>query len=312
MSMNVMLVASDAALAEMLRAQGMRVTSAGSPALAELARTGSRAPELLVVDHRGGGPLPESLSAIRRQHPLTGMLVVLSTLDGARVLEAMRAGVSECLAHPVARGRNCAPPIGRIQAARPAAKKGEVYAFIGAKGGVGATTRGGERRRDAGQGGSGRHHAGRPAHDLRRRRRVPGRRAAVLHRRRVRQHAPDGRRRAQGPGDRLAVGRPAAGLVRAARGGDSGRGADALADRAGRHPVLAPRARRAAHEPGRPRRAGGRRHDRPGDQPGAVHGQKRGPAVVGPAATIRARPRPADRQPLRRARGDRASATWSG
>jgi pilus assembly protein CpaE len=137
--MNVMLVASDAALAEMLKAQGMRVTTVGSPALAELVRAGSRAPELLVVDHRGDGPLPESLGAIRRQHPLTGMLVVLSTLDGARVLEAMRAGVSECLAHPVLEPELQAA-IGRIQAARPAAKRGEVYAFIGAKGGVGATT----------------------------------------------------------------------------------------------------------------------------------------------------------------------------
>ena len=139
MSMNVMLVAGDTALAEMLRAQGMRVTSVGSPVLAELTRSGARAPELLVVDHRGGGPLPEALSAIRRQHPLTGILVVLATLDGARVLEAMRAGVSECLAHPVPEAELHAA-IGRIQAARPAAKRGEVYAFIGAKGGVGTTT----------------------------------------------------------------------------------------------------------------------------------------------------------------------------
>jgi pilus assembly protein CpaE len=139
MSMNVLLVASDPSLAEMLRACGMRVTSASGPALAELARAGSRAPELLVVDHRGGGPLPEVLSAIRRQHPAIGLLVVLSSLDGARVLEAMRAGVSECLPHPVLEPE-LREAIGRIQAARPAAKKGEVYAFIGAKGGVGATT----------------------------------------------------------------------------------------------------------------------------------------------------------------------------
>jgi pilus assembly protein CpaE len=137
--MNVLLVASDATLAEMLRACGMRVTSAGSPALAELARIGSRAPELLVVDHRGGGPLPETLASIRRQHPAMGILVVMASLDGARVLEAMRAGVSECLPHPVLEPELRAA-IGRIEAARPTAKKGEVYAFIGAKGGVGSTT----------------------------------------------------------------------------------------------------------------------------------------------------------------------------
>ena len=137
--MNVMLVASDSTLAEMLRACGMRVTSVGTPALAELTRNGSRAPELLVLDHRSGGPLPETLAVIRRQHPVMGILVVLSTLDGARVLEAMRAGVSECLPHPVLEPELRAA-IARIEATRPAAKKGDVYAFIGAKGGVGATT----------------------------------------------------------------------------------------------------------------------------------------------------------------------------
>ena len=134
--MNVLLVASDSALAEMLRACGMRVSSVGSPALVELARVGSRAPELLVVDHRGGGPLPEAIAAIRRQHPLTGILVVLSGLDGTRVLEAMRAGVNECLPHPVLEP-DLRAAIARISAARPATKKGDVFAFIGAKGGVG-------------------------------------------------------------------------------------------------------------------------------------------------------------------------------
>jgi pilus assembly protein CpaE len=117
----------------------MRVSSVGSPGLAELARIGSQAPDLLVVDHRGGGPLPDTIGGIRRQHPLTGILVVLSGLDGPRVLEAMRAGVSECLPHPVLEPELRAA-IARIQAARPTAKKGEVFAFIGAKGGVGATT----------------------------------------------------------------------------------------------------------------------------------------------------------------------------
>ena len=122
-----------------------------------------------------------------------GILVVLSTLDGARVLEAMRAGVSECLPHPVLEPELRAAII-RIQAARPAAKKGEVYAFIGAKGGVGATTvavnvattlakaaPGGTMLVDL-------HMTyGDAAVFL-------GRRAALLHRRRVPEHAPAGRR----------------------------------------------------------------------------------------------------------------------
>jgi len=89
--MNVLLIASDSTLADMLRTVGLRVTAAGQPALSELARPGSRAPELLVVDHHGKGSLPDILGQVRRQHPAMGILVVLSELDGARVLEAMRA-----------------------------------------------------------------------------------------------------------------------------------------------------------------------------------------------------------------------------
>jgi len=137
--MNVLLIASDSTLADMLRAVGLRVTAAGQPALSELARPGSRAPELLVIDHHGKGSLPDILGQIRRQHPAMGILVVLAELDGARVLEAMRAGVSECLANPLQED-DLRAAIGRIQASRPAAKKGEIIAVVGAKGGVGATT----------------------------------------------------------------------------------------------------------------------------------------------------------------------------
>jgi pilus assembly protein CpaE len=137
--MNVLLIASDATLADMLRGVGLRVTAAGQPALSELARAGSRAPEMLVIDHHGNTALPEILGQIRRQHPAMGILVVLAELDGARVLEAMRAGVSECLANPV-REDDLRAAIGRIQASRPVAKKGEIIAVVGAKGGVGATT----------------------------------------------------------------------------------------------------------------------------------------------------------------------------
>jgi len=137
--MNVLLIASDSTLADMLRAVGLRVTAAGQPALSELARAGSRAPELLVIDHHGKGSLPDILGQVRRQHPAMGVLVVLSELDGARVLEAMRAGVSECLANPVQED-DLRAAIGRIQASRPVAKKGEIIAVVGAKGGVGATT----------------------------------------------------------------------------------------------------------------------------------------------------------------------------
>ena len=206
---------------------GMRVTSVGSPALAELARAGSpgagtagrRSP-----GRRAAAGIPERHPAPAPPHGHARGPVHAGRGPGPRS-DACRASASAWRTRSSSAELRAA--IGRIQAARPAAKKGEVYAFIGAKGGVGATTVAVNVAATLAKAAPGGTHAGGPAHDLRRRRGVPGRRAAVLHRRRVREHAPAGRRRAEGAGDRLAVGRPAAGLVRAARRDDTGRGADA-------------------------------------------------------------------------------------
>src|SRR5262249_14165654 len=56
------------------------------------------------------------------------------------MLEAMRAGVSECVAEPL-KQEDFQAALGRIAAQKPAARAdGEIFAIVGAKGGVGATT----------------------------------------------------------------------------------------------------------------------------------------------------------------------------
>jgi pilus assembly protein CpaE len=55
------------------------------------------------------------------------------------MVDAMRAGVNECLAAPLTQPDLLAA-LRRIAMDRPAAQKGRVFAVIGAKGGVGATT----------------------------------------------------------------------------------------------------------------------------------------------------------------------------
>ncbi len=92
-----------------------------------------------VLDLRGQNQLPPALSALKRQHPSTGVLLVVSELEPGLMLEAMRAGVNECVTEPIAAPELLAA-VKRLIGALSSSARGEVYAFIGAKGGVGATT----------------------------------------------------------------------------------------------------------------------------------------------------------------------------
>ena len=100
--LNVILAGSaDRQLEEMLTACAAHVTSIGLANLSTLAQAGARQPNVLVLNLRGNAQVPAAVSAIRRQHPETGVVVVASTLDPALLLEAMRAGVSELVADPL-------------------------------------------------------------------------------------------------------------------------------------------------------------------------------------------------------------------
>jgi pilus assembly protein CpaE len=116
----------------------MRPTAMSTADLSMLAQPMSSPPDILVLDLRASRQIPPVLGVIKRQHPDTGFIVVASSLDPALMLEAMRAGVTECVTD-LERG-DLEAAITRVVAQRASPVVGEVFAFIGAKGGVGTTT----------------------------------------------------------------------------------------------------------------------------------------------------------------------------
>jgi pilus assembly protein CpaE len=68
-----------------------------------------------------------------------GVAIVCSSLEPELMLEAMRAGVTECLTDPLTQGM-LESAIGRVIGQRVGRVEGRVFALVGAKGGVGTTT----------------------------------------------------------------------------------------------------------------------------------------------------------------------------
>ena len=139
MPLNINLVSADPQLAQLLRETGARCLALPSEALSTLTHRGTQQPDLLVLDLRGQQQFPPALALLKREHPTTGVLLVVSQLDPAVMLEAMRAGVNECVTDPISVAELHAA-IKRLSGHLAAPVRGEVFAFIGAKGGVGATT----------------------------------------------------------------------------------------------------------------------------------------------------------------------------
>ena len=96
-------------------------------------------PDVLLIDVRGGHRMPVDLAALRRQHPATNVMLLASALDPALMLEGMRAGVTEFIAEPIGQPEFDAA-LARVLGQRTPATGGPVFAFVGAKGGVGTTT----------------------------------------------------------------------------------------------------------------------------------------------------------------------------
>jgi pilus assembly protein CpaE len=134
---HVVLVTSDTRLEEMLRGAGFKASRLDSRSLTTPAA--STSPAALIVDVRGNAPLPAGLSAFRKQHPSTGVVLVASTLDPQLMLEAMRVGVNECIQEPVTT-ESLDLAIRRVVRSSQPHETGQVFAFVGAKGGVGTTT----------------------------------------------------------------------------------------------------------------------------------------------------------------------------
>lgn len=93
--------------------------------------------DIVLVDARRRDHLPPSVASLVRNAPESGFILLCTRLDPALMLEAMRAGIRECVAEPIGQV-DIEAAIARVAAERRV--EGSVFAFVGAKGGVGTTT----------------------------------------------------------------------------------------------------------------------------------------------------------------------------
>lgn len=131
--------ARDRQIEELLQTAGVRVTPLKIDDLAALAQPSAVQPSLVIVDLRERAALPPTVAMIRRQHPTTGVVIVAADLEPALMLEAMRAGVTELVTVPL-NIVELQAAIHRVTTSAVPTALGEVFAFVGAKGGVGTTT----------------------------------------------------------------------------------------------------------------------------------------------------------------------------
>jgi pilus assembly protein CpaE len=127
----------DRRLEEMVRSCGLRPVVGGLDAVT-LGDPASPPPEIVVADVRGSARLPTAVLALKLRHPATAVVLLASTLDPMLMLEAMRAGVNECIAEPITVA-SLGDALARVLAGG-GRQTGEMFAIVGAKGGVGATT----------------------------------------------------------------------------------------------------------------------------------------------------------------------------
>jgi pilus assembly protein CpaE len=129
----------DAKLEELVRASGRVTTVNWLPDLHTLVDAKAQQPDVLLIDVRRTPGIPAQLATLKRHHPSTNVILLASTLDPALMLEGMRAGVSECIAEPLQQ-TDIDAAFTRLFGKHTKRPTGPVFAFVGAKGGVGTTT----------------------------------------------------------------------------------------------------------------------------------------------------------------------------
>jgi pilus assembly protein CpaE len=93
--------------------------------------------EVYLIDTRTLDHMPPFVAQLAREASDTGFVILCSKLDPTLMLEAMRCGVREVVAEPLLLAELDAA-IARV--APTPVTEGQVFAFVGAKGGVGTTT----------------------------------------------------------------------------------------------------------------------------------------------------------------------------
>jgi len=129
----------DAKLEELVRASGRVTTVTWLADLSTLLDAKASQPDVVLVDVRRSAAVPGQLATLKRQHPGTNVILLASKLDPALMLEGMRAGVNECIAEPLQQA-DIDAALTRLLGQQPKGATGPIFAFVGAKGGVGTTT----------------------------------------------------------------------------------------------------------------------------------------------------------------------------
>lgn len=129
----------DSKLEELVRASGGVTTVTWLADLTALLDPKASQPDVVLIDVRHARAVPPQLATLKRQHPATNVILLASTLDPALMLEGMRAGVNECIAEPLQQA-DIDAALTRLLGQQPKAAVGPIFAFVGAKGGVGTTT----------------------------------------------------------------------------------------------------------------------------------------------------------------------------
>src|SRR5919204_5634266 len=136
----VVVGSADQQLEEMLRPGGAHLTAMSLDNFSALGHPHSPQPDVILVDVRQQSVLPPALETLKRHHPLTGVVIIASRLDPALMLDAMRAGVNEWVTEPVTPTALTAAVQRALARRETMPAIAQVLAFVGAKGGVGATT----------------------------------------------------------------------------------------------------------------------------------------------------------------------------
>jgi len=134
----VIVLTSDRQLEDTVKATGLPVTVLPASDMGAASSLVTKGASAIVFDLRRQFAIPPVISAIRRQAPQIGVVLVVSALDPNFLVDAMRAGVNEVVADPVTTDE-LKQAIERV-AGELTHEAGKIYGFVGAKGGVGTTT----------------------------------------------------------------------------------------------------------------------------------------------------------------------------
>src|SRR5690242_16999199 len=124
--------ARDRQIDDFIRAAGMRPMTMQPEDLSSPRGPLTTTPDVVIVDVRGDANLLTIIGGIKRRNPQMGVCIVVPSLDPELMLQAMRAGVTECVSEPLTQGA-IESAIGRVMTQRAAPVEGRVFAVVGAK-----------------------------------------------------------------------------------------------------------------------------------------------------------------------------------